>query len=136
MANPQTGFTATFRAEAATNLSGAANIGLAVAVNTAGRLVLATSATGVGFAGILLDGGLAAGGECLVCVLGPCKIRLGAATNEGAFVRTAADSRMDPVNAANDFICGKVFQAGADGDEVDGMVLHGQTSNGATGEAA
>ena len=48
----------------------------------------------------------------------PCIARLGATTNEGAFLTVAADARLDPTTTATNIVVARALQAGVDGDFV------------------
>ena len=93
--------TTTFRAAAATNLSAQANVGLGVALDTDGRLVLA-GANGRDRVGILVDGGRAAGDPCLVAISGLCRAQAGGAIVEGDYVTSEAGGGMVVADEADD----------------------------------
>ncbi len=113
----------TFSAAAATNLSAAANVGLVVALDGNGDIVL-SGHPGTDAIGILEDGGRAAGDACLVAMTGRVtRGQAGAVFNEGDRLTAAADAQLEPVASAADIVCAVALQAATvAGDLVDVMV--------------
>lgn len=117
----------TLRAEAATDLSGAANLGRVAALDADGRVVLG-GADGADTIGIIVSLPRAAGGPVGIATAGVVRARAGAAINEGDFCTSeAATGDVIPAAggaASDDQIIGKCVQRGgvADGDRFDLLV--------------
>jgi len=120
----QAGTRSTFNAEASTDLSGDANLGLAIALDANGDAILAVDATGDDCIGPLYDGGRNAGDPVSVTVDGPALFAGGAAINEADMCRSHSDSEWRPIGAADDNATCLAFQAGADGELFSGLVIH------------
>jgi hypothetical protein len=107
------------------DLSATTNLGRGI--NAAGALCNA----GANFLGAIVEGGLASGSPVAYITSGPARLRAGAAVTAGDRLTTDANGQFVPVSAANQEYCATAVEAaGAAGDRFDGIVTHGQTSDG------
>tara|TARA_Y100000310_G_scaffold336506_1_gene421209 strand:- start:527 stop:919 length:393 start_codon:yes stop_codon:yes gene_type:complete len=99
--------------------------GLAVKQDAGGTVSISDAATDT-IVGVCVDGGNASGDAVAICKLGRCKIRAGAAINEGARLTSESGGRLIATTTLGNYTIGMAENDAADGDYFWAIITPGR----------